>query len=196
MGYLIIILVLIYIPVHIFITFFVVRSFKKYTPEKLSISRLGTKKSPKAQLFNVSSFIIGVLIFLLGFSLSKYLDTSSLLLVSKSISGIGFILILLSLLPYDRFPQAHDGVAVILMILIILLSISFATEVYKVGLLPSYFIVISAVSMFCCLAFIYEIIKGYPKMRFPKATWLWEWGLYFSQFALLFATCWHIIAKS
>ncbi|HET7099146.1 MAG TPA: DUF998 domain-containing protein [Patescibacteria group bacterium] len=181
---------LLYAVIHIFVVFYVVHHFRKYNPERLSISRLGTKKSPKYKLLNHSSFILGVLVTLFGLQLG-YLSPYAVVMVTT----IGVFLTLSSMFAYDKYPMIHDTVAGVIVLLCVIFSLSFVWYALSVDWLPKFLILVSLGIPICAGMLVFEMFHRIRRSKFPKDTWYWEWGIYALEMIFIVTSCFSILKR-
>ena len=164
-----------YLVFNLIAGYFVVKAYKKYNFERLSISRLGTKLSPLNKLWNGLGLINGILIFLFSYQLN---------IVSGII--IGFCLVITSVFPWDKYKIIHDLGGLFIFIFQFVFAVDFLINTQNIYLkLP---IALAAVST---AFFVFEVLKKFIKNsnHFPKHTWAWEWMIYLSYMVFVLIIC-------
>lgn len=170
--------------VHLIIIVFVALHYKKYNPGKLSISRLGTRKSPYHKLLNLSGFIFGLSVLSFGMNMDILPYQGSV-----GISIIGIVLTISSLFPFDRFPKIHDAIAGILGFLCVIFSTFSIHYIYVTKWLPDILIFVIFGIILCSGMLVFEISHKVRKQSYPKYTWYWEWGWLGFELLFIFIIC-------
>lgn len=155
--------------------YFVAKAYKKYNPERLSISRLGTKKSPYHKLFNALGIINGTLLILIGLGLNWYL-----------VPILGGFLVLVSIVPWDRSKMIHDVFAFFALIAQLMFAFSFVFQ-ENLPILKFLLFIVLAASLMFFMELVWKFVSG--KKTFPKFTWLWEWTIYVSYVVFALTYC-------
>ncbi len=180
-----------YALIHTFITMYAVVHFKKYNPERLSISRLGTRRSPKYKLFNASGFILGLLIILFGLQLGSDMSLYPMILVTIT----GTFLALSALFPFDRFPEIHDWVGRFLVISSLILSAFLIIRVLSPNRFSDFLILGMSGIPILAVTSLFRPQNKSGKESYPKHTWFWEWGVFTFEMLFIVTTCFSIIIR-
>lgn len=171
---------IIYSVVHLCLILVVGTRYKKYSPDKLAISMLGTYGSPLRRIYNLSTVFYGFLIIAFGFSLQGIARLTSDLFI---LTGTAFAFT--SFFPYDKFPGRHNLIAGFLAFFGVYAELAVFLELEKYLQASK---VLSGLALITIVAVQVLTINFFSKTDrgYPKYTWYWEWIAYISE--ILFIT--------
>ncbi|MFA4880259.1 MAG: DUF998 domain-containing protein [Candidatus Doudnabacteria bacterium] len=197
---------LIFLPLCFAILFLVARKqYKNYSVFTFWLSNLGAKKSRSRLIFNVCSFVSGLLNLLFSWILFKILPQTLLTLAMLIFFSLSALLtVLIPFFPMDKKRKAHEIIANILFFCILAACLLFTYFNLISQMFPAFLTILSLAAVVFSLLVVYSYLKlkgkyggramgdlvferKKEKSCILKNATLWEWLAFSSVIVWLFA---------